>query len=205
MSRTAADEGRPRSTARTQKPELPLPQIGILAAVSDSPYAVGKYEIVKSLRTLFPETTLYTAIPQMADAGLLRSELIEGRRGSKPGYGCTAKGLEALMSWAKWPPTKLLAPSPEMLIWLSTVRVRRPEDVLKGIAALDDVLYEQELEVKLSGSRTRRAAGWTTHSKLEYELERAALEVSRRFLALAKGLFEERVAAMSEASAAKQK
>ena len=199
MSATAANEGRSRSTARTLKPELPLPQIGVLAAVSESPDPVGKYAIVKSLRSLFPETTVYNAIPQMEGVGLLRSELIEGTRGSMPGYCCTAKGLEALKSWAKWPPTKLLAPSPEMLLWLSTVRVRRPEEVLRGIVALEDVLYEEELEVKLSGSRTRRAEGRSTHSQLEYELERAALDVSRQFLALAKGVFEERVAATSKA------
>jgi DNA-binding PadR family transcriptional regulator len=205
MSATAADEGWPRSTGRRQRPELPLPQIGVLVELSNYPYPVGKYEIVKGLRRLFPETTVYNAIPQMADAGLLRSELIEGIRGSKPGYCCTAKGLKVLKSWAKWPPTKLLAPSPEMLLWISTVDVRRPDEVLQGIAALEDVLYEQELEVKLSGSRTRRAKYWNTRAELEFELERAALEVSRQFLALAKGLFEERVAATSKPSAAKRK
>jgi hypothetical protein len=42
MSATAADEGRPRSTARMQRPELPLPQIGILTELSNYPYPVGK-------------------------------------------------------------------------------------------------------------------------------------------------------------------
>jgi|SRR3954447_4348898 DNA-binding PadR family transcriptional regulator len=202
---TTANEGRPLSTARMPGPELPLPQIGILAELSNYPCPAGKYEIVKGLRTLFAETTLYTAIPQMVDAGLLRSELIEGRRGSKPGYCCTAKGLEVLKSWAKSPPTSLLAPSPQMLLWISTVDVRRPDEVLQGIAALEDVLYEEELELKLSGSRTRRAKEWNTRAELEYELERAALEVSRQFLTFAQALFEERGAGMSKPSAAKRK
>jgi DNA-binding PadR family transcriptional regulator len=152
---------------------------------------------VKSLRSLFPETTLYTAISQMEPAGLLYAQEIDGARGSKPGYFYTEKGLEALETWAKWPPEKLVAPSTEMLLWISTIQVRRPEEMLEGIASLEEVLYEEELRVKLSLSETRRTRGDGLHLELEYELERAALEASRQFLAFARGLFEERVAAVA--------
>jgi DNA-binding PadR family transcriptional regulator len=197
MSASAAEDGRSRPAAGRRAPQLSSLQIGVLAAVGESPVPVGAYPIVKELRSLFPETSVYNAMPQMADAGLLRSEEIEGARGPKRGYCCTPEGLQALKRWAKWPPTKLVAPSTEMLLWLSAVRVRHPKDVLRGIEALEEVLYEQELELKLAGSRTRRAKGWNTHAELEYELERAAVEASRQFLALAKGLYEERVAALS--------
>ena len=192
-----ATTDQPRSAARKQGRELGLPQIGILAAVSESPEPVGAYAIAKELRSIVPDTTVYNAIPPMEKAGLLCSEPIEGVRGKKPGYRCTQEGLVALKRWAKWPPTKLLAPSPEMLLWLSAARVRAPGEVLEGIDALEGVLYEQELELKLAGSRTRRTLGWDTHAELEYELERAALDASRQVLALAKGLYEERVAALS--------
>lgn len=174
---------------------MPLPQVGVLVTLSGCPGPLGAYGIVKELRSLFPETTVYNAIVQMVPAGLLDSQEIDGARGSKPGYWCTAKGLEALKTWAKWPPEKLVAPSPEMLLWISTIQVRQPDEMLEGIASLEGVLYEEELEVKLSLSRTRRALGESPHLQLELELERAALSVSREFLAFAKGLFEEQITA----------
>ena len=203
VSASAADERRPGSVARTRGSELPLPKIGVLVALADCPGPVGKYEIVKSLRTLFPETTVYNAISQMADAGLLDVELMEGAHGSKPGYFCTAEGRKALRSWAKWPPTELLAPSPEMLLWLSSARVRSPDEVLHGINVLVDLLHEQDLKLQLDGTRTRRGEGWSMAAELEYGLERAALDAARQFLALAKGRYEEKVAVLSSEKEAK--
>jgi DNA-binding PadR family transcriptional regulator len=188
---------------RNEGSELPLHKVGVLVAVSECPGAVGKYEIVKSLRSMFPETTIYSAISQLADAGLLDVDVVEGARGPKPGYFCTKEGLKALRSWAKWPPTKLLAPSPEMLLWLSATRVRRPEEVLRGINSLVDMLYELDLQLQLDASRTRRDDGWGTATELEYGLERAALDAARQFVALAKGLYEEKVAVLSKQREAK--
>jgi DNA-binding PadR family transcriptional regulator len=203
MPESAADARRPGSAARKKGSELPLPRIGVLVTLSDCPGPVGKYEIVKSLRSLFPATTVYNAISQMADAGLLDVELMEGARGSRPGYFCTAEGLKALRSWARWPPTELLAPSPEMLLWLSAARVRRPDEVLHGINVLVDLLHEQDLKLQLDGSRTRRDEGWGLAAELEYGLERAALDAARQFVALAKGRYEEKVAVLSSEKEAK--
>jgi DNA-binding PadR family transcriptional regulator len=179
-----------------RSPSLPLTKIGILAAVADCGESVGAYSIVKALATLFPETTIYNSIPQMVELGLLGSELVEGPRGPKPVYFSTEKGRDALKRWATTPPATPLAPSPAMLLWLSAIRARRPRDVLEGIELLAEALEEQELELKLQGKRTRRTEGWNPHADLEYELELAALEASRQFLALAKGRFEELVAAL---------
>jgi DNA-binding PadR family transcriptional regulator len=175
---------------------LGLLQIGVLVALVECPLPVGAYAIVKELASMFPETSLYNALPQMVEQGFLRSDVVEGARGPKPGYSLTEAGREALKQWAKTPPATLLAPTNAMVIWLSATRMRDPREVLRSIEILADALEEQELELKLQGKRTRRAEGWTTHAELEYELERGALEASRQLLALAKGLFEERVAAV---------
>jgi DNA-binding PadR family transcriptional regulator len=203
MSASPVEAGRPQVAARNEVSELPLHKIGVLVAISDCPGPVGKYEIVKSLRSLFPETTIYSAISQLADAGLLDIEQVEGARGPRPGYLCTKEGLNALRSWAKWPPTKLLTPSPEMLLWLSSARVRSPEEVLRGINSLVDLLHEQDLQLQLDGSRTRRDEGWSTAAELEYGLERAAIDAARQFVALAKGLYEEKVAVILKQKEAK--
>src|SRR5436190_9605739 len=135
-SASVASKGRPRPAVDQEGPQWSLAQIGILAAVSECEEPVNRYRIVKQLKPLFPETSIYNEIPRMAGRGLLSSELVEGRHGPTAGYSCTEEGLAVLRLWAKTPPARLLAPSPEMLLWLSTVRVRKPGEVLRGINLL---------------------------------------------------------------------
>jgi DNA-binding PadR family transcriptional regulator len=195
MSSSAASEVRSRSERGGRGAQVGLLQIGVLVALVDS-MPIGAYSIVKALGSMFPETSVYNALPQLVEQGLVRSEVVDGVRGPKPAYSLTEAGQEAVQEWAKTPPARLLAPTTAMVLWLSTTRVRKPGEVLRSIEILAEALEEQELELKLQGKRTRRAEGWTTHAELEYELERGALEASRQLLALAKGRFEERVAAL---------
>ena len=191
MAMSAADKRGPRSADEHEVPQRTLLQIGVLTAVSECADPVNAYTIVKQLRPMFPETSLYNAIPQMAEIGLLRSELVEGARGAKPVYSITEDGLGVLRFWARTPPTTLLAPSTEMLLWLSAVRVRKPGQVLRGINFLVDLLREKDLELKLDVMRARKDEPWTMHGELETKLEEAALDASRQFLAVAQGLYED--------------
>jgi DNA-binding PadR family transcriptional regulator len=190
-SASVASNGRARRAVDQEAPEWSLAQIGILAAVSECGEPVNRYKIVKQLKPLFPETSIYNEIPRMADRGLLSSELVEGRHGPTAGYSCTEQGLAVLRLWAKTPPASLLAPSPEMLLWLSTVRVRKPGEVLRGINLLVDLLREQHLKLELDSLHTRKDWSWGTHQELEYRLEEAGIDASRQFLAVARELYED--------------
>jgi hypothetical protein len=205
MSASNAEPVGQRSASDREEPQWSLLQIGILTALSECYEPVGAYTIVKELRSLFPETTIYSAIPQMVNLGLLSSELVEGARGPKPAYSCTKEGLEVLRFWARTPPTTLLAPSTEILLWLSTVRVRKPGEVRRGINLLVDLLHEKDLELKLAGLRTRKDGPWTMHEELEYNLAQASLDASRQFLALAQGLYEDLAATRPKQGSAKRR
>jgi hypothetical protein len=110
-----------------------------------------------------------------------------------------------LRFWAKTPPARLLAPSPEMVLWLSTVRVRKPGAVLRGINLLLDLLDEQDLKLKLDSVRTRKDRSWETHQELEYRIEEAGIQASRQFLAVAQGLYEDLAAERTKHERAKRK
>lgn len=193
---TPTVEGRTRSSAPGLS--LPLVQLGVLATLADYPREVGAYVVAKALAGMFPATSVYSSLPKMVELGLLDSALIENERGEpKRVYWPSPEGSKALKQWAEETlPTPLLAPSREALIWISTARARKPHAVLEGLRALEEELQEQDLELKLAALKTRRQEYWSDHKQLETDLERAALDASRQFLAVARGLFEERVAAL---------
>jgi DNA-binding PadR family transcriptional regulator len=203
-SASVASKGRPRPAVDQEGPQWSLAQIGILVAVSECEEPVNRYRIVKQLEPLFPATSIYNEILRLADRGLLSSEQVEGRHGPTMGYSCTEEGLAVLRSWAKTPPARLLAPSSEMVLWLSAVRVREPGEVLRGVKLLVDLVHGQDLKLKLDGLRTRQDRSWETHQELEYRLEEAGIDASRQFLAFAQGLYEDLVAERTKHERARQ-
>ncbi len=206
ISASVASEGRSRKDGDREGSQWSLLQVGILAAVAECENdPVNRYRIVQELKSLFPETSVYNEIPRMADRGLLSSELVEGRHGPTKGYICTEEGLAVLKYWAKTPPTRLLAPSREMVLWLSTVRVRTPGEIHRGINQLVDLLQEQDLKLKLDSFRTRKARSWETHQELEYRIEEAAIDASRQFLTLAQDLYEDLALEQAKQERAKRK
>jgi hypothetical protein len=186
----SADEIR---MASRRRPPLTTLQAGIIASLANCPEAAGAYAIVKGFAGMFPDTTVYAAVPQMVELGYLGCEATEGRKsGPHRVYWCRREGLKALKRWAADPPATVLAPTPEMWPWISAAGLRGPGEVLRELPALEERIDDALLDLAYRARKARREEGWLLEAELEYELERAGLEASRQFVAVARGLLEAR-------------
>jgi hypothetical protein len=157
----------------------------------------NRYAIAKALRGRegtpgFTESSVYREIDRALESGHVEEQEIATTRGQLRGYVLSLKGIEAVRGWVRTPAGIPIEVCPEAWLRIASIDFSRSEDVRHGLSGLADELDDREDELERKARSARRKGPWSIAVQLDFALERAALDASRRWVGEAVALLEAR-------------
>jgi DNA-binding PadR family transcriptional regulator len=149
--------------------------------------AANAYAIAKALRGRegtpgFTESSVYREIDRLVESGHVEEEEMATSRGPLRGYVLTMKGAEAVRSWARTRAAIPIEVCPQAWVRVVSIDCCKREDVCNALSGLADELDARVDELELEARIARRKGPWTVAVQLNFALERAALDASRRWV-----------------------